>query len=488
MNTGTGAGDRASIRYPSAYEQRILAGEAPGGAPAKLQVVIPSITAPGRAFEARIAVLDELGYPSLECAEPVLLRAPGLPAPVRLPFGRGVPAVGAVSGLVLSTEGLHRLEASCGRLAAGSNPALCTRDPVPGLYWGDPHVHTVLSNCHAATCRSLSFCFTAARHLSALDWVAAADHASNGRCDFSKWKEQRAAAEHYNDAPAFATLPAYEASLKGGAGGDNNIYMARFPDLFVDEYETGTIRTLCEKLGEKLVPDEYFAVPHHTTRTGKHGEIPDAIYPGPGHMPAMEIHSKWGTSEYRGNPHALHKIHPGPSYAVDLLGRGLRLGFVAGTDTHATMPSAAGVEPGHIDRLPGLTAVRATALGRRAVFDAIRTRDCYAASLERILLLGTIGGVRFGAAAPLAAARRPRIDVLVAAQSEITGVDIVWNGETIRSERPGGWQFHLDADGGDSALSLEAPPPDGRRFAYCYVRVTCSSGAQAWSSPVWFEG
>ena len=31
--------------------------------------------------------------------------------------------------------------------------------------------------------------------------------------------------DNHDDPPHFVTLPAYEASLKGGCGGDNNIYM-----------------------------------------------------------------------------------------------------------------------------------------------------------------------------------------------------------------------------------------------------------------------
>ena len=67
---------------------------------------------------------------------------------------------------------------------------------------------------------------------------------------------------------------------------------------------------------------------------------------------------------YRGNPNPLHDIHPGPSYVVDLLNRGLRLGFIGGTDSHATMPSGRGVESDAHDRLPGLTAVFADGLSR----------------------------------------------------------------------------------------------------------------------------
>lgn len=292
----------------------------------------------------------------------------------------------------------------------------------------------------------------------------------------------------YDDAPVFVTLPAYEASLRGGAGGDNNVYMSSFPDMFVDEYEGGNTKTLCDRLKDRLREREFFIVPHHTTRTGKHGEISDDIYPGPDALPVIEIHSKWGTSEYRGNPNPLKEIHDGPSYAVDLLNRGLKLGFIAGTDTHATVPSGGGVEPGHIDRLPGLTAVRCKTLSRPSVFQAIRHRQCYATSLERIIMNGSIAGVAFGEILHLTDLKTSlKIDVLLAAQSDILRVDLVKNGETIHSVSPQAWQtkflFDDEVDIRKSSLCTRS----GGSVVYYYVRVTCESGAQAWSSPVWIS-
>ena len=49
---------------PSAFHQRIRAQEAPGGAPVTLNIVVPSVTEPGKMFDVRVAVLDETGYPS----------------------------------------------------------------------------------------------------------------------------------------------------------------------------------------------------------------------------------------------------------------------------------------------------------------------------------------------------------------------------------------------------------------------------------------
>jgi len=194
-----------------------------------------------------------------------------------------------VEGVSIAEEGMFRFEARLGGALFHSNPVCCQRRPERRIYWGDPHVHTVLSNCHAVRCRSLNFCFAAARYLTGLDWVSAADHVSNGRCELARWKEQTAGCEAHDDPPDFVTLPAYEASLRGGCGGDTNPYFRRAPGMFVDEYEEGDVKTLCAKLAETVDPADFFVVPHHTTRTGKHGEIPDAIYPGPELMPVVEI-------------------------------------------------------------------------------------------------------------------------------------------------------------------------------------------------------
>ena len=463
--------------------------EAPGSAPCSLEIVPPSVTELGIPFDVSVAVLDSNGYPSLEAEGTLHLSHPSEgKATGQIPFRAGVPAVGKIHGLVLGREGFHRLRTEMGALDAWSHPTRVSAEAGARLFWGDPHVHTLLSRCHADKCRSLNFCYTAARHAAGMEWVAAADHVSNGRCDVSKWYEQRCASELYNDPGEFVTLPAYEASLKGGKGGDTNVYMRRWPELFVDEYEEGDVRSLCRELEKILSPEEFFVVPHHTTRPGKHGEIPDEIYPGQERMPVMEIHSKWGTSEYRGNPNPLKKIHPGPSYANDLLQRGLLMGFVGGTDTHTTMPSGLGEEPGHLDRLPGMTAVWGEELTREEMYRGIQGRSCYATSLERIYLCGTACGVPLGGVVALEEIEEEKsrqICADVAGRSEIERVELVRNGEAIGSRCPDDWQACVEFLDETPLEEILLPSKHLGRFSYYYLRVTCRSGAQAWSSPVW---
>ncbi len=464
--------------------ERILAVEAPGGSVERLSIVAPSIVRPDEPFSIRLAALDAKAYPSVVCgaaARPVDGPAPDLP---EVQFAAGHPAVGTIEGARIADEGWHRLQFELEGRSFVSNPIHCSAD-APRIFWGDPHVHTVISDCHPTQCRSLEFCFVGARFMTGLDWVTAADHVSNGRCTVGKWEAQRRAARVFDDPGHFAALLGYEASLKGGAGGDNNVYCRGDLEEFVDHYEEGDARTLAGAL-----PDDCFVVPHHTTRTGKHGELSDEIYPGPDRMPVMEVHSKWGTSEFRGNPCELQKTHDGPCFAQDLLAQGYPLGFIAGTDTHATMPSSYGDDSKQLHGKPGMTAVRADELTHEAVFDAIAARDCYGASDERIIIEESMAGGRMGRVVDWSEATGPvMIGAEIATRTDLERVDVVRNGANVHTVTPDDDTWRATVDFADDAdLSAVAYDPAGwfdRPFVYYYLRVTCESGARAWSSPIW---
>ncbi|MCE5276970.1 MAG: hypothetical protein ABFD92_19815 [Planctomycetaceae bacterium] len=474
------------VVFAPAQARKVLTLEAPGEAPDRVAVVIPTITRPGMPFEARVAVLDKWGYPSVKCSGRVRLIGSDGAVVAAVEFRPGVAAVAAVRNLHLEEEGFHRLTARLQGREFPSNPTRCTAARVEDIFWGDPHAHSLLGQCMPKYCRSIEFAYASARYVSGLDWLAMTDHVSTGRGSEALFYQETRASELHNDPPAFVTVPAYEASLQGGAGGDNNIYMSRWPAMYVDEYENGNVKTLCEKLTAVLGREGFFVVPHHTTRVGKHGEIPDGVYPGPAAMPCVEIHSKWGTSEYRGNPNALVAVHPGPSYVQDLLGRGLRLGFMGGSDSHAGMPGGGGREPGNLTRLSGLTAVRAAALDRQSIFMALRERNCYAASGERIYLDASIAGAGGGSRQVWKNPRSPRsIEVTAAGQSDIETIEIVRNGSVIHRRRCDSWQAAVHFDDVEDAGGLWLPSKHMGRCIYYYVRVTCRGGAQAWSSPVW---
>ncbi|MFP4443548.1 MAG: DUF3604 domain-containing protein [Spirochaetia bacterium] len=474
-----------NINYPPAQAAKAITNEGSGSGSGYLTVTAPMTVNPGSAFLIKLAVLDDSGLALCDIEEPVTIEIPGQSGTIDIPFKPGAPALAELRDAVLVKEGFHRIRGSFRGQQVYSNPVYCSRE-AEGIFFGDPHIHTALSNCNVEYSRSCTFSFYAARYLSCLDWMTAADHVSGGRSEPARWKEGGAVSDLHNDPPDFVTIPGYEASLKGGAGGDNNVYLNKFPRRFVDQYEEGDTLSLVRELKEYAKQEnfDFFIVPHHTTRTIKHGEIPPVIYPGPERMPLVEIHSKWGTSEYRGNPTPLKDIHPGPSYALDLLQNGYLLGFAGGTDTHSSLTFGTGIEPDHIDRPAGITGVLCESLTRENVFRALKNRSCYACKGERIYLKTYTNGASMGSV--LKQKEGPRVIAWKAAASgEIAKVELIRNGEVIYRMSPGHWfsegEFEDRQYFSEEAISSER----FGRFVYYYLRLTCTSGAMAWSSPVW---
>ena len=480
------------ILYPTAFEQKVILLEGSGKEPVEVNLIAPSLVKPGESFAVKAAVYDENGFSSACCDAELGIKLEQDDSLICvLPFEKGKPAIAAIGNIVIEKEGLYRFEAELNGKSFKSNPVYCSKSNNGQIYWGDPHIHTNLSNCHPDKCRSLNFCFIAARYGTGLDWASAADHVSNGRCEYAKWKEQVAVANQFNEPPDFVTMPAYEASLNGGCGGDNNIYMTDFPEMFIDDYEEGNIKTLVNKLKGKMDENDFLAVPHHTTRNNKHGEIPDEIYPGEQMMPVVEIHSKWGTSEYRGNPNPLKTIHDGPSYVNDLLQQGLPLGFIGGTDSHSSLTTGHNVDNGliveaeHISALPGMTAIMAENLSRKSIISALKKRRCYAVSGDRTLIAGSVNGRSFGEKISVPDTGSVEIKAIIAAKTDIENIEIVRNGQTLFRCEPETWQTVVEYSDHDNLAQLVLTSPHIGRFVYYYIRVTCKNGAQAWSSPVW---
>jgi hypothetical protein len=472
------------VTFPDPVAEKCLRLEARGSGLSRVMMTIPSIVTLGRPFAATVSLLDENAMPIVAQGELLRVSMDGRP-PVEVPFREGRAAVCRIEGLCRATPGFFRLQGEVGERTFLSNPALAGDAQRPLILWGDPHIHTTLGDCHPERCRTRNLAYAAARHVYGLDFVAIADHVSWApRGTPGKWYDNLAACDLYDEPGCFSALYCYETSMKGGRGGDCNVYLRQPSRTYVDPWPDDlNMAQLCEQIG-----GTFFAVPHHTTRVGKHGEIPPEAYPGQRQMPVVEIHSKWGTSEFRGNPTPLQEIHPGPSYVQDLLARGYRFGFIGGTDSHTSLTFCVPLESEVHRSPPGLTAVMAEANCREAIFDAILTRRCYAACGERILLDVDCGGVAMGGAGPLPAADGIAIRAEFAAESEIESVEVIRNNRVVHRDAPGDWKGALTWT--DMNVADALPLRDfesGTPVVFYYIRVTTRFGARAWSSPCWFN-
>jgi len=195
-------------------------------------------------------------------------------------------------------------------------------------------------------------------------------------------------------------------------------------------------------------------------------------------QPVVEICSQWGISEESG-PHSVQ--------AALLLGH--RFGFIGGTDTHVGQP---GHGPHHLNEGIGWGAVYAEALTRRAIFDAIVARRCYATDGARILLdyeLEADGRVlRMGEEGRLPEGRRT-LRLSVAGCERVAKVEVLRNCKVVHCIEPGerhGEYEWTDSEDIGSHLIRETPFGDAP-FALYYVRVTQEDDRKAWGSPIWLS-
>jgi len=249
-------------------------------------------------------------------------------------------------------------------------------------YFGDIHVHTALSPCARRAGGSIEDNCRYAIEETKSDFIAFADHDS--RMTEAAWRETMRELDAFERPGSFATLVGYE--WTSFLYGQINVYSPSkdLPLFACTDERSETPPRLWAALREWNGPA--FTAFHHPTRPGMpvSWEFCDAEL-----MPVAEIYSGWGNSERHGAP----KQKPGrcvPGTTVsDALGRGYRLGFVGGGDTHNGRPA-----------MRGVTGVLATELSREAVFEAIRARRCYATTSEHIELDFRVNGYPMGSIVP----------------------------------------------------------------------------------------
>ncbi len=378
-------------------------------------------------------------------------------------------------GFALRTPGFHfiRVTDPDSGVTALSNPVFVTADqPEFRLFWGDPHWQTIFSD--GIRCPEELYAF--ARDESFLDFGAVTDH-MEAVTDL-QWGYFQAVANAYNAPGRFVTLIGQEWTHHDparGAPGHRNVYYrgAGGPALRSTDPGCDTLAKLWRCL-DALEGIEALAIPHHPANVVMGVDWEQGW--NPRYEKAVEIHSVWGCSEKHrddGNtmPIAHSKGEQRGRHVVDALRRGYHLGFVGGGDIHDGRPGDPLYDasyPPHADRFwsAGFTAVRAPALTREAVFDAIRDHRTYAATQSRIYLDAGFQRIADGF----------RVTLRAASEETIAAVALVAGGADVRTLRPDRDERVVRAD--DIALDL---PPG----SFCYARVTTGQGNMAWSSPCW---
>lgn len=274
-------------------------------------------------------------------------------------------------------------------------------------YVGDPHAHTGFSGDGSfydpescPTCSTRDQIFLRARN-NGLDWVAFSDHMNTGTSmganEFA-WLHQKVLAQDREG--IFVTVPAAEVALVDSDGASlghrTMLFFGDLPQLHTMQLSdlqfdgSGTEIGSCEDVAAwaASLTDRFgpmLLVPHHT---GARRPAPaDWSCHHPGYEPVAEVYSEHGSSMYDDfawdPPNAGGVAVGSIESALDPGLFGLKLGFIAGTDSHDS-------DPGDVCRpdwaaghatAGGLTVVRlpeTAVFNRSALLGAFQQRSTYA--------------------------------------------------------------------------------------------------------------
>ncbi len=486
----------------------------------RIQIVIPSILAEGETFDARISITgaDALPVCAMGCKLHFegCLGIEGLPQTLELDPNSSTAVISHLTAMGSSPVALVRArieqQSAQGRVAGvSSNPAWIFKEPPYRLFWGDLHVHTNYSNCHAWRCLDPEWCYDYAQNISLLDFVAAADHLRGIAADTQRWPRLQALAKRYNIPGRFVTFPGFESSHAQGYGGDNNAYYLDddAPYFWLEREDMHGaapavhLRELWEQLDRNRKP--YFTIPHHTGRARKYRAW-DEDYYNPDREPLFEIYSSWGSSEMR---HTRLPISGGnndaPSYFVDALKAGTRFGVIASSDDHATLPGSVHhfrTEPycnpslnGYSHK--GLAAVRAPELTRGALFGAMQKRSTYATTHARSLVDMTVGDGTMGQEMPSGQRldKTRKITVRFTLEGSASAkVTLMRNGVEFDTRSLRGSEIMTSVNNVvfEDAQDINKVALCGTKFhpepfLVYYARIEDRNGEHQWTSPLWID-
>ncbi len=384
------------------------------GPPHRLVVLGPSQVAPGQPFAVTGKAEDCWGNPCDGYAGTVeLCGAEGLPD--RYTFRPEERGVHRFEGLAVRAEGIHHVTARDPdrHLSATGNPIQCRR--LAGgsrLFWGDIHGQ---SGETVGTGTAEGY-FRFARDVAAMDFCA---HAANDfQVSQAHWNDLCRQVKAFHQPGRFVTFLAYEWSGTTPAGGDHNVYFLRDDQVIrrsshwqvADRSDSVNDRyPLSALLQEFRGNPEVMVIPHVG---GRHANLE---FFEPSLEPVLEICSTHGRFEW---------------LLEEALRRGCRVGVIGGSDDHTGRTGASRGTAGSLCVRGGLAGVYATSLTREGVWEAIRSRRCYATTGERIILWVEANGHPMGAEFTATAPSEFRVAVVGTAPLEFVeirrGLEVVY--------------------------------------------------------------
>ena len=445
-----------AVLLPQMAKIRLLPGEAEA-----LDVFVSSIASVGHPSRVTVRARDDFGNPAMGYSGTVIISAADEAAmdPIRYTFTEEDRGAHTFSDVLFGAAGVAylRVEDAAGEMAATSNPVeVFPEEPDLELYWGDIHVHTVMSWdawFGAQSVVSYDGAYRMGRDFARLDFQANTDHDAPHPYAEKEWVEMMRAANDFNEPGRFPTIVAIENS---GPTGDKNVYWRGDWSPYIVAAAKGDPIALFGKVEDQ----ECLIIPHHVAQNMRPTDWRPAFF-HPEKERLLEIFSNHGRAEFYGNiPHfSSHPIATMKGYTYqDALARGYRLGIVAASDDHR----------GRVGTV-GLTGVWAEEQTREAIYDAMKARRCYGTTNPRIILRFAANGHQMGqeftSSGPI------RIEGSAVGSYKLFSIEVVKNGEVAYVAYPRNLK-PWDTGPRARRINFEWVDEEFTSDSYYYLRVT----------------
>lgn len=354
-----------------------------------------------------------------------------------------------------------------GRFWSRSNPV--GPSPVEGLdlFWGEIHGQSGL--CDGTNPPASIYRY--ARTAAGLDFASVTSH--DFELTAENWQEILKATRDAHQPGRFVTFPGYEWSGGHSQGGDNNVYFLGdegpliysrpFPGYPAWDPAEGQVerpRDLDELIAE--LPDrDVMVVPHCG------GRCCNLDFHDPRVMPLLEIHSCHRTYEH---------------VADEALRRGLRMGFIGGSDDHRgclgdSVPAA---REKFFSMRNGLIGVWTDDLSRESLWEAFFARRVYATTGCRLALTASVNDTFMGGQLTVPAGEPITVRFWARLDGWLDRAEVLRAGQV--AERFLGEGNQVEEFDGEFT---ESAPEGNTPYV---VRIRQADGGMAWSSPVWVRG
>lgn len=365
-----------------------------------------------------------------------------------------------------------------------------------GLYWGDFHRHTDVSNCRTPHDGCIVEQFRYAVDIGQLDFLGTSDHTDVGKIyDPYEWWLNQKLADVFQTPGFFNSFYVYEREQRWPWGHRNVVFIKRgAPIIYINRAryrKSPWNKTLpVANGGKEILPQELWKM------LDKNGMDVSVI----SHTGATRMGTNWDGYDHIDHTHEnLVEIFQGARVSYEGINTPQpRVGFPRGgklkADKHGSVKTGRSfgkynkgvyqnalrngfnlgvfASSDHISTHASFGGVYTTDFSRKGILDAMNARRTIAAT-DKIYVEFTCNDRPMGSVFELT--DKPRLQVSVYGTSKLARVTIVRNEANYKAFTPDSANFSAD-------FTDYAPVEGMNRY---YIRVEQQDGNMAWASPVW---